>query len=875
VSLSFLAGFVLLASVNAVDETPIDPTLFKPEVTRILNREFESIVEFTPGHKSVNGELNLPPRVESFLIEFGPVTQNFPFTIRQVRPIGQMQLIDDGILNRGRIFSIGKSRDGKSMVKSLPTEFFFQSDSTEVNKIREKVVFFDDFNGDAGDFDERRWNVAFSACSLAKTANFPVNNQKHLHTQVGAFSTACPNDFLTGRSRAVFDFTDRTGTIFLDHDAGSFVGHEFFLDVTAEGAPDLVLGKDEKNVVRVKLDNSQLEVQQILPDGSTVVLDGSQQNLFLRGDETYSVTNVRRPWVMEINKNAMSLDINGVRVLDNIQFKEPLEFERANIVLTHRGVNTLQEGHHAVTMHLDNIGFDGPKPELQTLNYRNVQQKQFKSPSNNDVFTIDIPESDTNTVGGKARLQFSSQLRRNFNGNTVVLNGKEINFPAPEGNPGLLDPVNTVIEVDAADVAGRVNRIVFPPQLNGGDDGFFGNVHIELDFACNEGVEVDQREFSIQPSQPIFASSFPISFNCDQEILARPVLELVSINNRAPVARSLRVNNVRRRIGFGRRSRNIVVPVASGEIRVNMFSDRQLRHNGGSNGLQTLQVLVDCQVVKEVDLGGAAFQVLDFPVDVNVVGPGTKEVFLRVVDNAGRSSTLGLDTQVGRSPEEEIYDPLVVVLGRGRASRQRPNCKTEEIFIGGDCEDIAVFTEGVQALSVCDAVPTVNTEFVRAAENPNGRRILSTKSTGRRVPPRSELTNGYRRMGGYVGDWEEKGIDVPTYVDPNAPAFNATKCDPVKFEACAKGFGAAPPKAAWGNKGTGPGGIKHWIERDEIDAFEMDPVDATLELELAPKRTTTAESMEVTGKAAINRAAYQSPSAYLTLICIALACLLF
>jgi len=865
VSLSFLAGFVLLASVNAIDETPIDPTLFVPEVTRILNREFESIVEFTPGQKTDNATADLPDRVDSFLIEFGPVTQNFPFTIRQIRPIGQMQLIDDGVLNRGRIFSIGKSRDGKRVVKSRSSEvFLFQSSSAEVNKIREQVVFFDDFNGDAGDFDERRWNVAFSACSLAKTANFPVNNQKHLHTQVGAFSTECPNDFLTARTRAVFDFTDRTGKIFLDHDAGSFVGHEFFLDVTAEGAPDLVLGKDEKNVVRVKIDNSQLEVQQILPDGSTVVLDGSKVDLFLRQDETYSVTNVRRPWVMEINKNAMSLNINGQQVLQNIQFQEPLEFERANIVLTHRGVNSLQTGHHAVTMHLDNIGFDGPKPELQTLNYRNVQQKQFKAPSSTDVFTVDIPESDTNTIG-KARLQFSSFLRRNYNSNKVILNGKEINFPAPEGNPGLLDPVNTVIEIDAAGVAGRNNRIEFPAELT----GFFGNVHIELDFGCVEGVEVDLREFSIQPSQPIFASSFPISFNCDQEILARPVLELVSINNRAPVARSLKINTVRRRIG----RRVVRLPVATGSFVVNMFSDRQLRHNGGSNGLQTLQVLVDCKVVDEVQLGGAAFQMLNFPVDVTVVGPGTKSIFLRVVDNAGRSSTLGLDTQIGRGPEEEIFEPLIVTLGRVRPTSPR-KCKTEEIFIGGDCEDIAVFTEGVQALSVCDAVPTVNTEFVRAAENPNGRRILAKESTGRRVPPRSELTNGYRRMGGYVGDWEELGIDVPTHVDPDAPAFNAADCDPVKFEACQPEFGEAPPKAASGNKATGPGGIKHWIERDEIDAFEMDPVDPTFELALAPLKRT-AQSMEVTEKTGINRAAYQSPSAYLTLICIALACLLF
>lgn len=832
----------LLVSVLAVDNTPIDKTLFVPEVTRILNREFESIVEFTPGHISQNGEDVLPDRVESFLIEFGPVTQDFPFVIRQTRPIGQMQLLDEGVLNRGRIFSIGKSLDGKSVVKSPSSEvFYFKSDSTEVNKIREQVVFFDDFNGDAGDFDERRWNVAFTACSLAKTANFPVNNQKHIHTQVGAFVENCPLDQMTARARAVFDFTDRTGKIFLDHDGGSFVGHEFFLDV-AEGAADLALGADEKNVVRVKIDNSQLEVQQILPDGTTVVLPGSEVNLFPRGDETYSVTNVRRPWVMEINKNEMSLDINGVRVLDKIQFQEPLVFEKGNVMITHQGVKSLQQGHHAVTMHLDNIGFDGPEPQLQTLNYRNVQQKAFKKPNLQNPFTIDVPEADANTVDGKARLVFTTMFQTNFEGNVLFHNGQEIAIPPPDTLPSsVLEPVNHVIEVDAIDVAGLANTIAFAEE----NTGFVGNVHLELDFGCQE-VQVDERPFTVPNSQGIFASSFPISFNCDQELLARPVLEIKSINGRAPVAKSFKKGLVRAK--KGRRA------VAVAQVVVDMFSDRQLRHNGGSNGLKTLQMLVDCRVVQEVELDGAAFQLLDFKFNVVIEGSGTKEVYFRVLDNAGRSSTLGLATQVGRGVDEEIYEPLFINPSGRDIPNNKPICPNDVIFVGGDCEDIPVFTLGIQALSVCDDVPTVNTEFVRS----NSRGLLGVNSTaGPRVPPRSELTNGYRRMGGYVGDWEEKGLDIPTTVDPDAPPYDPKDCDVSKFAACVDGPLEQAPAAAWGNRGTGPNGIKHWIERDATEPHEVEPVAEELASAIVSAGSVSKGSY---AQGQINRGIYKAPS---------------
>ena len=39
-------------------------------------------------------------------------------------------------------------------------------------------------------------------------------------------------------------------------------------------------------------------------------------------------------------------------------------------------------------------------------------------------------------------------------------------------------------------------------------------------------------------------------------------------------------------------------------------------------------------------------------------------------------------------------------------------------FQGGDCEDTAVFNEGVQHLSVCDDIPTVNNEFVTSDLHP-------------------------------------------------------------------------------------------------------------------------------------------------------------
>ncbi len=83
-------------------------------------------------------------------------------------------------------------------------------------------------------------------------------------------------------------------------------GHVFIWNV-AEDASDLAGHvDDEKNAVRVEFDNSQLRVLQILPDGREFVLPGSRVDLFQRQDETYSIINIRRPMVWDINKQSMN-----------------------------------------------------------------------------------------------------------------------------------------------------------------------------------------------------------------------------------------------------------------------------------------------------------------------------------------------------------------------------------------------------------------------------------------------------------------------------------------------------------------------------------------------------------------------------------------
>ena len=117
--------------------------------------------------------------------------------------------------------SIGKGAGGTSIVRSNGSDIFaFQSDPTEVDRIRGQVTWSDDFNGPIGNSDERHWNSAFTACSLIKTANYAFKGQKHGHKQLGELNPDCPSAQVTARARGVFNFTGRTGKVFADLDGG-------------------------------------------------------------------------------------------------------------------------------------------------------------------------------------------------------------------------------------------------------------------------------------------------------------------------------------------------------------------------------------------------------------------------------------------------------------------------------------------------------------------------------------------------------------------------------------------------------------------------------------------------------------------------------
>ena len=96
-------------------------------------------------------------------------------------------------------------------------------------------------------------------------------------------------------------------------------------------------------------------------------------------------------------------------------------------------------------------------------------------------------------------------------------------------------------------------------------------------------------------------------------------------------------------------------------------------------------------------------------VDVTFVGTG--QIFIRVVDKTGKSSTLGIATQIGRSPVDEVYNPFFLGDLPNDNLLAQPECPNgrqaaTDVFIGGACPDETTPTGGAQYPSVCDRIPS-------------------------------------------------------------------------------------------------------------------------------------------------------------------------
>ncbi|KAI9015382.1 hypothetical protein DFJ74DRAFT_679954 [Hyaloraphidium curvatum] len=257
----------------------------------------------------------------------------------------------------------------------------FQSDSARVDALRTAMTgFFDDFNTAAGALDETKWNNAISICSYPQYSAAFINGQFHAH-QVVSSPVYCEKGLNVMRPRNSFDFTGRTGTVAFDFD-GSFHQTNWYLDLMAgdlidtEGQihiADVQNPGAPVNMLRIRTNMGNEQTLAVLFFGSDGIMKVVKTvDLDVLGVPL--IRNVRRPFVVKISKNLVSITVSGLKVLETAI---SLPYEKGTLHFTQYSYDTTAADEPFATIHWDNFGFDGPAPSQVTRNYPIVSPRLY------------------------------------------------------------------------------------------------------------------------------------------------------------------------------------------------------------------------------------------------------------------------------------------------------------------------------------------------------------------------------------------------------------------------------------------------------------------------------------------------------------------
>lgn len=306
-------------------------------------------------------------------------------------------------------------------VSSTPT-------SARVDAMRSRLTgFFDDFNLPAGNFDEKKWNSAYSACVQRNENGSYINSQFHAHNQIQSRTGEpyCDRGAVYNRPRAVFDTTGATeanpAILEFDFDgvaANAAVRDIWYVDfvptdarkdgaIMDTTAHNDIFGDDNYdpgNMLRLKQADGTIAFQYYPENGASSLIKPTYLcNAAWQGDRTdlygcntssktatkYSpitepsfslvpVPNVRRHWVIEYSPSKIKVFIDGVRVIEaNVPaaFSGKNKFHLYNTLFTYNtGKDQDFLGSSAIHMttsvlHWDNFGFTGPAASTVTHNY--------------------------------------------------------------------------------------------------------------------------------------------------------------------------------------------------------------------------------------------------------------------------------------------------------------------------------------------------------------------------------------------------------------------------------------------------------------------------------------------------------------------------
>jgi|GEM_PF-1254100 len=445
------------------------------------------------------------------------------------QPLSNVQLTTERIielqpLNNGQPYVVQvQSVDKLGNVSAPSPQLTFTGDKTRVENMRARMNgFFEDFNTPAGAFDELKWNVAYSRCNDPAVNGAFVNTQFHAHNMVGNTNGNCDRSQAVSRPRAVFDFTNRVGTITFDFD-GEFRRDQWYMDLV----PDLMDITSQVNlegqatpghpgnIIRFHQTGQALEIIYLDKNGLEKKLARTDWKPFQPLDWAGSklVTNVRRHWMFQFSQNYAGIFVNGKKVLETSNFN--LDYSKAYVLWNQFSYNTNKSDLPQTLVHWDNFGFDAPtgyRATTDTHNYKLVNSGTDFAKVNSSqpaTKTLNIPDQLTNAKA--ARLLFTLQMQPwdNYSwsaNDNVTVNGQKFSIPKPTSSTGLapnllidiMRPYSMVLDIPASAFKTGNNTLVFSMANSG-----VHNIHAEFDFDTGKAPTYTQPSITaLGPSVP-------------------------------------------------------------------------------------------------------------------------------------------------------------------------------------------------------------------------------------------------------------------------------------------------------------------------------------------------------------------------------------
>lgn len=631
--LSLLVGIILLSPferttvpANAAYTAAILSSLPVPTNLTVEQDDNNVILSWNGG--VLKPDQSEPAGVGGYKLSWGLKGQVLSNTLLTPYRIAQLQPLVNGQTYQVQVQTVDMTGN-----LSNPSQVVnFTGDPSRVNALRTRMTgFFDDFNLPAGEFDELKWNQAVSRCNDENLSTSFVNSQFHAHNLIT--SNRCDRSQIINRPRAIFDFSNRTGSLTFDLDGSD--RRDFFyldlmpaaLDITGHVDLDVDnIASYPANMLRYKQNGNVISIIYTAPDGNVTVIAETNSNPYTSLDwiGLNTIPNVRRHWEIKISKTQTQLFINGILVL---QGSLNLPFTKTTVHWNHFSYNTNKANEPFSLLHWDNFGFDGPAPAIETHNYRTdgyLGREFLESFNNTPVNTIiNIPDSLTDVTA--RRLMFTLQTDINTfykwsSADNVKINGQPFSIPKPADTApnadklvGTLNPFSVTVSVPASVFKTGVNAVSFSCASCG-----VLNIHAEFDF-LKGSVPTYTPPSKIYPgtiSLPILPDVGP---GATLDSLGSTPID-VSGESAEPGAQ--KVFNIKG-----------IVPV---HFTVN--NAIALNGIGLASGLSKVQLRVDQQVVYEQLLNGAPNSHLVYNMDTTRFNNGRHQLDILAWNNNGNPS---------------------------------------------------------------------------------------------------------------------------------------------------------------------------------------------------------------------------------------------